>query len=105
MMTTLDEALDGKRLRVLRNRILDLMLDGRWRTLAEIQAQCGGAETGVSAKLRDLRKFEFGAYTVDRRRRGNPASGLWEYRVEALSYREACTKLCLPGTERRCAHG
>lgn len=104
-MTTLDYNLDGTRLRVLRNRILDLMLDGRWRTLAEIQARCGGAETGVSAKLRDLRKFEYGAYTVDRRRRGEPTSGLWEYRVRATSYREACEQLRLPGTERRCAHG
>ena len=79
---TFDYSLDGNRLRTLRDRIRDLMLDGRWRTFSEIQLYCGGSETGISAKLRDLRKTAYGAYAVNRRRRGNPNYGLWEYQVK-----------------------
>lgn len=62
-------------------RVRDLMSDQRWRTLAEIVDAVGGSEAGVSARLRDLRKSRFGGFTVDRRRRGAPSAGLWEYRV------------------------
>lgn len=82
--TTYDYGLDSARLRTLRERIRDLMLDGRWRTFSEIQFYCGGSETGISAKLRDLRKPAYGAYAVDRRRRGNPKDGLWEYQVRVV---------------------
>ena len=81
MQLTLDRALDKPRLDTLRERIRRLMVDGRWRSLEEMQAVTGGRETGVSAKLRDLRKCRFGAYTVERRRRGDPKSGHWEYRM------------------------
>lgn len=57
------------------------MLDGVWRTLGEIQAQVGGSEASVSARLRDLRKDGFGSYLIDRRRRGEPSRGLHEYRL------------------------
>jgi hypothetical protein len=54
------------------------MLDGQWRTLSQIVLHVGGSEAGVSARLRDLRKQKFGAYTVNGRRR---SGGLWEYQV------------------------
>jgi len=66
----------------LLDRVRDLMRDGRWRTLAEIVELCGGSEAGVSARLRDLRKPQHGGRRVERRRRGEPRLGLWEYRLE-----------------------
>jgi len=76
---TYDPALDEDRLTRLLGRVWALMIDGRWRTLAEIQRAAGGTEASVSARLRDLRKDRFGAYKVRRRRRGPGKSGLWEY--------------------------
>ena len=81
LQLTFDRALDGARLDSLRERVRRLMSDGHWRTLEEIQAVVGGRETGVSAKLRDLRKARYGAHTVERRRIDDPSSGHWEYRV------------------------
>lgn len=40
-------------------RVLNLMLDGQPRTLPEIKRLCGGLETTVSARLRDIRKNGF----------------------------------------------
>ena len=71
---------DLPRLATLQRRVTDLMLDGEWRTLREIQTVTGGSEAGISARLRDMRKPQFGAYEVERRRR-YPLSGVWEYRV------------------------
>lgn len=61
--------------------VYDLMADGQWRTLAEIGAVVEEPEASVSARLRDLRKPDFGAFTVERRRRGRPADGIHEYRL------------------------
>lgn len=79
--STINPSLDDARLRSLLARVEALMRDGQWRTLAEISAATGGSEASVSARLRDLRKAKFGGHTVDRRRRGEPEAGLWEYRL------------------------
>lgn len=76
------EELDGKRIRHQHEAIRDFMLDGRWRTLQEIAKDLGYPESSVSAQLRHLRKPEFGAYIVEKRRRIS-AIGTWEYHVEA----------------------
>lgn len=78
---TYQSELDAPRLRSELERVRELMLDGQWRTLAEIREVTGGSEAGVSARLRDLRKDRHGAHTVERRRRGNPKAGVFEYRV------------------------
>jgi hypothetical protein len=78
---------DGKRIATLLGRVRGLMLGGPWRTLGEIAHALGrGSEAGISARLRDLRKdIPGGGLTVERRRRGDPKKGLYEYRVrEAL---------------------
>lgn len=63
-------------------RVRTVMLDGCWRTLPEIaKASRSKSEASVSARLRDLRKSKFGAWTVERRPRGERARGLFEYRV------------------------
>lgn len=65
--------------------VLDLMRDGRWRTLAEIAEHVDGSEAGVSARLRDLRKARFGGYEVEKRRR---TESLWEYRLDVETAKE-----------------
>jgi len=72
-----DEDRLGKQL----ERVRQLVLDGEWRTLDEIGAHSGAPPASVSARLRDLRKERFGQYNVERRRRGAPKDGLWEYRI------------------------
>ena len=62
-------------------RVRDCMADGLWRTLDEIKAVTGDQTQAISARLRDLRKIRFGMHTVERRRRGEPSLGIWEYRV------------------------
>lgn len=68
------------RLEKLLLRVKRLMADGRWRTFEEIVQLVGGSEAGVSARLRDLRKWGFGSHTVNRQRRG-PIDGLYEYQL------------------------
>ena len=57
-------------------RIFALMNDGRWRTLAEIEAVTGDPQASISAQIRHLRKPRFGAHQVSKRRR---TEGQWEY--------------------------
>lgn len=58
-----------------------------WHTLEEIAAAVGlktGAKpstASVSARLRDLRKTQFGAYTIERRIREG-SGRLWEYHLD-----------------------
>jgi len=73
---------DRVRLTGLLDAVFQFMFDGEWRTLAEIRAAINrGTETSISARLRDLRKKKFGAWTVDRKRIGNPKDGLHAYRL------------------------
>lgn len=63
-------------------QILNLMDDGRFRTLGEIALYVGAPETSVSARLRDLRKPEFGSFTVLRRaKKGTGTRMVFEYQV------------------------
>ena len=77
---TYDPEIDGERLATLLHRVRACMADGRWHTLDEIVARCGGSTASVSARLRDLRKNRFGGHTVDRRR---VEGGVFAYRIEA----------------------
>lgn len=73
---------DGNRLQAQLYQVKNLMLDGNWRTLAEIAKATDYPEPSVSARLRDLRKEKFGGYIVERRHKDNaPKRGLYEYRV------------------------
>jgi len=64
-------------------RVFDLMSDGRWRTLDEIQMVVGGSQPALSARLRDLRKARYGSLQVDRKHRPSVSKmrGLYEYRL------------------------
>lgn len=78
---TYQPELDIDRLKSQLDRVRWLMEDGEWRTLAQIQGIIGGSESGISARLRDLRKEKFGSYIVNRRHRGEPSFGLFEYQL------------------------
>lgn len=54
---------DGRLLNQL-ERIFYLMRDGQPRTVEQIHRIVGGTQTGVSARLRDLRKAKFGGYDI-----------------------------------------
>lgn len=97
--------LDEARLTSLLHKVLwSLLRNGSWWTLAQLRARCGGSETGISARIRDLRKTEFGGFTINRRRRpGAERSGLWEYRLAAgLVMREQVDAVFGIGTEASC---
>ena len=81
---TYDPALDAARLRTLLARVHAALRLGGWWTLTRLVAQCGGRETGVSAKLRDLRKPRFGGHRVAARR---VTGGQWEYHLDEGSTR------------------
>jgi hypothetical protein len=58
-----------------------LMADGKWRTVLDITATLGYTPVSIpaiGARLRDLRKARYGAYTVNRRKVG---IGLFEFQL------------------------
>lgn len=80
---TYSPKLDRQRLGAQLRRVLEVMEKGGWYTLAEIAAYTGDAsQAAISARLRDLRKPKFGGFTIERRRRGEPRKGLWEYQMK-----------------------
>lgn len=74
-------ALDDDRLRGQIRRVFDAMRPGRWLTLSEIRAITGDPEASISAQIRHLRKPRFGGWRIPKRHRGDPARGLYEYRL------------------------
>lgn len=79
--TTYEAEHDYVRLTGQNHQVFALMKDGRWRTLAEIELATRFGQASISARLRDLRKKKFGGWLVERRRRGIPSAGLFEYRI------------------------
>lgn len=73
---------DKKRLTGQINAIYELVKDGAWRTLREIAEATGAPEASVSAQLRHLRKDCFGRHVVNKRHRGEPSHGLYEYQLQ-----------------------
>ena len=78
-----DPALDQVRLTGQALRVFRIMSDGKWWTLGEIAQTTGDPEASISAQLRHLRKPRFGGHTVNKRRRGEPGHGWWEYQLVA----------------------
>lgn len=76
-----DPERDDDRLRGQILRIFNVMKDGQWRTIDEIEAITGDPKISIQSQLRHLRKERFGAYDVPKQRRGGEDSNLWEYRV------------------------
>ena len=76
-----DPALDQVRLTGQALRVFNMMKRGGWWTLWEISIRIGDPEASISAQLRHLRKPRFGGHTVNKRRRGEPGHGWWEYQL------------------------
>ncbi len=74
--------LDFVRLTGQIERVFRLMNDGKWRTLGEIERVTRDPQASISAQLRHLRKTKFGSHVVNKRRRGDRTSGLFEYSLE-----------------------
>lgn len=75
------EHADHVRLGKQRAAVWACVAPGGWWTLAELAEATGAPEASVSARLRDFRRPRHGGHTVERRRRGGPGAGTWEYRV------------------------
>lgn len=58
--------------------VSEAMADGGWWTVAALKERCGGSDSSVTARIRDLRKDRFGGWNVEREHRGN---GVWVYRL------------------------
>jgi hypothetical protein len=85
---TYSPVFDYERLAGQNRKVYDLMVDGKWRTLNEIETgirdldpQARISQASASARLRDLRKERFGGHTVNRRPRGERSAGLFEYQL------------------------
>jgi hypothetical protein len=76
---TYDEKRDGDRLKAQLSRVRSHMLRNSWQTLDQISEATGDPPASVSARLRDLRKQQFGAYTIERE---YGSRGLWRYRIK-----------------------
>lgn len=81
---TYDPARDGARLTGQLAAVFQVMRDGRERTLVDLAGEVckltgrRASEAAVSARIRDLRKAQFGGHRVDHR---NAGGGLWYYRL------------------------
>lgn len=75
---TYDESKDFRRLNSQFEKVKAIMSDGKWWSPYELKALIGGSESGITARIRDLKKERFGAYKIDKRRR---TTGTWEYRI------------------------
>lgn len=80
-----DPKIDFDRLQGQTKAIHDLMIDGDWRTLTEIEQNTGYPQPSISAQLRHLRKARFGGFIVNKRRRFED-KGIWEYQVIERTY-------------------
>ena len=76
-----DPVLDQVRLEGQIKRVWAAAYSDNYHTLGELARFTGDPEASVSAQLRHLRKDRFGGWIVEKRRRGEGKSGLWEYRV------------------------
>jgi hypothetical protein len=74
-----DNARDCDRLCGQILRVYDAIYSGRWMTLDEIHQATGDPEASISAQIRHLRKYRFGAHQIDKRRRND--GNQWEYRL------------------------
>ena len=87
---TYEAKLDAQRLGAQLTRVIQAMSDGRWRTLAEIQAHILATmnkrdpEASISARLRDIRKLYGEPAMESRRRTEDGVDGLWEYRSNVV---------------------
>ena len=67
-----------ERLNAQMKKVYDVVKNGEWITLRNLSDAVAAPEASVSARLRDFRKPNYGALTVERRRADK---GIYEYRL------------------------
>lgn len=77
----IDSEKDNLRLAGQLKVIYDLVKDGKYRTLREIEDQTNYPQSSISAQLRNLRKERYGSFNIEKRSRGDRENGLFEYRI------------------------
>jgi hypothetical protein len=75
---TYDAERDYKRLSGQLRKVYAVMRDGQWHSLDGLAQQAGGTVASVSARIRDLRKKQYGARVVERK---HIKEGLFLYRL------------------------
>lgn len=76
-----DPKLDGERLKKQSGRVFHVLNFGDWVTLREIEELTGDPQSSISAQIRHFRKPCYGSHIIEKRRRGDPSRGIWEYRL------------------------
>jgi hypothetical protein len=76
--STESETQTGARENAQLEAVWQAMRDGAWRSVEEIAALVECPPASASARLRDLRKPQYGGWTVERAYVG---SRLWRYRI------------------------
>ncbi len=82
---------DDERLTGQLRRIYDVIRDGKWRTLGQIEELTGDPQPSISAQLRHLRKQRFGSHVIERRH--DVENGLYQYRMEPVNVCPVCGKI------------
>lgn len=84
IQTRWDFPIPSKQHRTVMQEILGLMLDGKRRSKAEIREALGlGPDVEITARLRDLRKPENGAWSIpDARAEGPDSDGVFRYQLK-----------------------
>jgi hypothetical protein len=83
-----DSKFDKERLTGQLKRVFNCMIDGRFRTLQEIELITGDPQASISAQLRHLRKKRFGSHIVNKQPRGDRRNGLFEYQLQPANKRK-----------------
>lgn len=66
-------------------RIAAILLDGQWHNARAIARRLRMSTAGITARLRDLRKREYGGWIIAVRRPERP--GVYDYRMESQGVR------------------
>lgn len=74
---------DVPRLRRQVDRVLAALQDGRWWTIPQLAGAARSSHCSASARIRDLRKIEYGGHTIETRRVKN-RPGVVEYHLLKL---------------------
>jgi len=78
---TIDEKIDPSRLAKQSKRVFNLMKDGGWRTLEEIELVLRYPQASISARLRDFRKKGFGGHRLNKEPLHDRGHGLYIYQL------------------------
>src|SRR5262245_53105006 len=63
-------------------RVYNVLRDGEWHELWEIAERTGDSEASISARIRDLKKDQFGGHEIDKQALMlGPRKGQFRYRL------------------------